>query len=114
MGKYTESELDRARKYYKRELRDGDIIDPKYWKTNLTYDEYRIAKKYHPDQKERNILTPTLRKRIYERDGNRCLNCGSIEDLSIDHIIPLSKGGKTVIQNLQTLCMKCNLQKYNK
>lgn len=112
--KYTEFELNRAKKHYKRTLRDGDILDPKYWGRNLTYAEYRAAKKYHPYAKERGILTKTLRKRIYDRDGNRCLNCGSTENLSIDHIIPLSKGGQTIIQNLQTLCLTCNLKKSNK
>lgn len=114
MGKYTESELSRARKHYKRDLHDGDILDPRYWKQNLTYIEYRSARKYHVYNKERCILTKTLRKRIYERDGNRCLNCGSTDNLSIDHIIPLSKGGKTIIQNLQTLCLTCNLRKGNR
>lgn len=111
---YAEFELNRARDHYKRNLRDGDILDPKYWKSNLSYAEYRAAKKYHLRAKERAVLTKTLRDRIYKRDGNRCLNCGSTINLSIDHIIPLSKGGKTVIQNLQTLCLTCNLKKSNK
>ena len=55
-----------------------------------------------------------LRNEIYDRDGRKCLFCGSTENLSIDHIHPFSKGGKTELSNLQTLCMTCNRKKKNK
>ncbi|HUO05927.1 MAG TPA: HNH endonuclease [Candidatus Binataceae bacterium] len=50
------------------------------------------------------------------RDGNRCKLCGgqagsSIEKLDFDHIKPWSKGGETVLENLQILCDKCNVGK---
>ena len=52
------------------------------------------------------------------KDGKqRCTLCGATRDkmmLHVDHIIPRSKGGKTVYENLQVLCMKCNLAKSNK
>ncbi len=58
-----------------------------------------------------------LRFKIMQRDNFKCCACGaspakdpSIE-LHIDHIIPWSKGGETTIDNLQTLCSKCNLGK---
>lgn len=50
----------------------------------------------------------SLRNEIFERDNNRCLNCGISNDLTIDHIVPFSRGGKTEKENLQTLCQKCN------
>ena len=60
-----------------------------------------------------------LRFYVMKRDNFKCCLCGaspakdpSIE-LHIDHIIPWSKGGETVIENLQTLCSKCNLGKSN-
>lgn len=40
--------------------------------------------------------------------------CGSTEKLCIDHIFPVSRGGFTVLNNLQVLCEKCNLRKNNK
>ena len=43
-----------------------------------------------------------------------CYNCATKEDLSIDHIIPLSRGGRHSIGNLQTLCRPCNSSKGDK
>lgn len=56
-----------------------------------------------------------LRQEIFERDGYTCVNCGSTEkeSLEIDHIQPISKGGKTEPSNLQTLCRNCNIRKGN-
>lgn len=50
-------------------------------------------------------------KEVFDRDGHTCLNCGSRDRLSIDHIIPLSKGGLNDKDNLQCLCLTCNLSK---
>jgi 5-methylcytosine-specific restriction endonuclease McrA len=51
------------------------------------------------------------RREILIRDNNKCVNCGATESLEIDHIFPISKGGKTEIVNLQVLCKKCNSEK---
>lgn len=62
-------------------------------------------------------MTSKLRQRIKERDGFTCKQCGaSIQQepnllLEIDHIIPVSKGGLTTEDNLQTLCWRCNRKK---
>ena len=55
-----------------------------------------------------------LRNQVWERDGNKCVICGATEKLSIDHIHPWSKGGKTEFDNLQTLCKSCNSKKGNR
>lgn len=66
---------------------------------------------------QRALMTLKLRNFIKQRDEYTCKRCGlSINDepnllLEIDHIIPLSKGGKTTIENLQTLCWRCNRKK---
>ena len=44
--------------------------------------------------------------------GNRCENCGSIERLEIDHVIPLSKGGTDTIDNVALLCFDCHKEKH--
>lgn len=60
-----------------------------------------------------------LRFKVMKRDNFRCIACGRSPakepgvELHVDHIKPWSKGGETVIENLQTLCAKCNLGKGN-
>lgn len=51
---------------------------------------------------------------ILARDNWKCKVCNSNEDLTIDHKIPLSKGGETKAYNLQTLCRRCNSIKATK
>lgn len=72
---------------------------------------------YH-SKNQRKLMTPKLRREIAERDGYICQNCGKYMPdgvgLHIDHIIPVSKGGKTVPSNLQVLCSKCNGRKGNR
>jgi len=54
------------------------------------------------------------RNRIYRRDNFECVYCGSNKNLTLDHVIPKSKGGKNSWENLVTSCFKCNLKKGNK
>lgn len=50
---------------------------------------------------------------IYKRDDHECQYCGSKKDLTIDHVIPRSKGGQDTWENLVACCTKCNLKKGN-
>ena len=59
------------------------------------------------------VIHPT-RSLIYKRDDHQCQYCGSTEDLTLDHIIPKSKGGGDTWDNLVTCCIKCNSKKGNK
>ena len=58
-----------------------------------------------------------LRFKVLKRDDFTCIQCGASPakeknvELHVDHIIPWSKGGETVIENLQTLCLNCNIGK---
>ena len=48
---------------------------------------------------------------IYRRDEYRCLYCGSKNSLTLDHVIPKSRGGPNTWNNLATCCIKCNALK---
>ena len=54
------------------------------------------------------------RRRILKRDGYECGYCGSKRNLTIDHIIPRSKGGTNTWKNMVTCCNRCNNEKDNK
>jgi 5-methylcytosine-specific restriction endonuclease McrA len=51
------------------------------------------------------------RHNIFKRDSFSCQYCGSPKDLTLDHVVPRSKGGKTSWTNLVTACQACNAKK---
>lgn len=70
-------------------------------------------------QQIRNRLLTNRRFTLYRKELAKfytlpCYNCGTFEKPSIDHIIPLSKGGNHSIGNLGTLCRPCNSSKGDK
>ncbi len=78
---------------------------------------------YCPPRQERPPKIPTeqqrrvpnkLRLEVFKRDGFACKKCGSDQELVVDHILPHSKGGLTVLENLQPLCWTCNGAKGNR
>ncbi|MBV6624705.1 MAG: HNH endonuclease [Rivularia sp. (in: Bacteria)] len=64
------------------------------------------------------ISIPTaVKKYVFERDKYQCQSCGKQKEeasLTIDHIIPLARGGSNDISNLQILCFTCNRKKTDK
>lgn len=54
------------------------------------------------------------RARIYKRDNHQCVYCGSNKNLTLDHVMPKSRGGSNDWTNLVTSCFKCNLKKSNR
>lgn len=79
----------------------------------------KISKSGHSST-QRLAMTNDLREAIKKRDNYTCCICGNSVFkepnllLEVDHIIPISKGGKTEASNLQTLCWRCNRKKSNK
>ena len=57
---------------------------------------------------------PFSRKNVFIRDGNICQYCGTDGKLSIDHVIPSSRGGKTSFENCVASCVSCNVRKGNR
>jgi len=50
-------------------------------------------------------------KQKLRRLGGACVSCGRTDDIQIDHILPVAKGGTNDIRNLQPLCRRCNVRK---
>ncbi len=61
-----------------------------------------VSSRYIPDR---------VKSEVWYRDGGQCVICGAKEYKEFDHVIPLSKGGATTVENLQILCRKCNSEK---
>lgn len=74
------------------------------------------GKTEYSKENSRNVSL-SLRLKVLNRDNFRCIFCGKSPatdfgtKLPIDHIVPFSKGGKSTLENLQTLCEECNLGK---
>lgn len=60
-----------------------------------------------------NLFTRGLRKKMITEESF-CLKCSSQENLVLDHIVPIAKEGKNIVDNIQVLCQKCNRQKSDK
>jgi 5-methylcytosine-specific restriction endonuclease McrA len=56
-------------------------------------------------------ISEEIRQLVLARDGNKCRECASLENLEIDHIVPISGGGTGTQDNLQVLCRSCNRKK---
>jgi len=72
------------------------------------YDQRRRARKAHATVEKFDT------QEVYERDGRICAYCGSTEDLTIDHIVPLARGGAHSPNNLTVACLGCNCSKGTK
>lgn len=73
------------------------------------------AEAYHKERKRKqarqNYISQKSRAIVLQRDGNNCLLCGTRENLGVSHIVPVSRGGSSDVDNLQTLCRACRSKK---
>lgn len=79
----------------------------------------KISGQYLNNKQSSRNLSMKLRFEVLKRDNFKCCACGASPakdpsvELHVDHIIPWSKGGETIMENLQTLCSTCNFGKSN-
>ena len=71
----------------------------------------RLTKPKKSNAERARIKRNNKRAKIYSRDGNECLCCGTKGGLTLDHIVPVACGGTDRYTNLQTLCRECNCDK---
>ena len=60
------------------------------------------------------IARKIIREKVFKIHGEKCLKCGSKENIQLDHIVPVAAGGLDEIKNLQPLCKACNSSKGSK
>lgn len=105
--------IEWARKYREENYERRREVEKKSHAKNK--EKYRPA--HNARQSVRNkILTEKkyliLDKELHKIYNSPCFNCGSMENQSLDHIIPVSRGGNHSIGNIMTLCLKCNMSKH--
>lgn len=94
----------------------NDTLSNNTEKSNCENTDTNNCRVFHRTKRS---ISLQMRFAVLKRDNFKCCFCGASPatnqsvTLHIDHIVPWSKGGETVIENLQTLCSKCNLEKSN-
>lgn len=92
------------------------------------YDSYRVLERARTNyqnnkeylyQKPRRdaqsfISKKKVREYIFKKHGKKCLCCGSINNISLDHVRPIYLKGTNTLDNLQPLCRSCNSKKGTK
>jgi hypothetical protein len=82
-----------------------NLIDGQLWRDRVIY-AHGIAKLHRDGAYRRH------RDAVFERDRYCCVYCSATEDLTLDHVIPYSKGGSDEPDNLATCCRSCNSRKH--
>ena len=108
-NEYFINQSDQIEKRVGELMMDKDVTKKKgVYAYILTGDEKHLnIREFDNDQK----------REAYEKQGGICVHCGEhfeIEKMEADHITPWSKGGKTISENCQMLCLHCNRTKSSK
>lgn len=87
------------------------------WKS-LNYEKYLQIKRDDQRKRKYNLRSGKIDvadwNKMLAENNYSCVHCGAQDDITQDHIIPLSKGGLNVIENIQPLCRSCNSKKRDK
>jgi 5-methylcytosine-specific restriction endonuclease McrA len=79
-----------------------------------TYPWPHVIRLVHFVRVPRAVKRKISRRALFARDGHACAYCGSTGRLTLDHVVPRSRGGDSVWENVVTSCAPCNLRKGNR
>lgn len=83
--------------------------------TDKTIDQNQKRVEEIKDLDHNRMIPTSVKLEVWKRDKGRCVQCGSIDNLHFDHILPYAKGGTSLkLENIQLLCARHNLQKRDK
>lgn len=77
-------------------------------------DKYRLWSHNRSEKLRVNGIYKITDKELQKLLSSPCVECGCMENQTLDHIIPIDLGGRHAIGNLQTLCLSCNSSKRNR
>jgi hypothetical protein len=106
-SKRSSEGYQKNKKYYQK-------VHKEWYDANPGYSRHRNIKRRALERKAEGSYTQKEFETLCQHYGNICLCCGKRKKLSVDHIVPLSKGGKNSIDNIQPLCITCNKKKATK
>lgn len=89
-------------------------VPPKTYQPHLRATPYKRGVPPQIKRRERAVMRNNYKhwySGLVSQYSERCMHCGSTENLVIDHVIPVAKGGKSELENLQLLCAVCNSAK---
>jgi len=71
----------------------------------------KVVMRDDPSLHTREAIPDDVKLLVWQRDGGKCVQCGSQSNLEYDHVIPVAKGGSNTARNIQLLCESCNRAK---
>lgn len=81
-----------------------------YIRNHVAFLERAKKRKWHLRRDARRVTAADIAK-MFNRFGGRCAYCGSDDRIEVDHVIPISRGGRHAIGNLVPACIYCNRSK---
>lgn len=113
--RYNDTHKEKVSKYYaNRRLNFKELFQKKYRDWQQKNKDKRAISQRNRQAKKREsggTLSATDWKAILDKYENKCLKCGSKENITIDHVVPIALGGRNDTSNVQPLCKTCNCRK---
>ena len=97
---------------YKGKAEVGERLDKPLRSASGSFIWPHVIRLLHYVRVPRAIQRKISRRALFARDGWRCVYCGTSGGrLTLDHVVPRSKGGESIWENVVTACAPCNLRK---